>query len=108
MCICVYIDIHVSCAEERPELQQLQKMMKNHDDIVRHWRDLANVLLDQDFQKLTKVDDPDDNEACCLEMFTLWLNQQRNASWSKLIAALKEVELIATAEAVSEQLRLGN
>ena len=108
MFICVYIDVHFSCAEEPPELWQLEQLMKNHVDIIRHWWQLGKVLLDQDVQKLDKIDDSDDNEACCLEMFRVWLNRQRNASWSELIAALKEVELIATAEAVGEQLRLGN
>ena len=112
MCIRVYIDVHVSCVEERPKLQQLQQMMKNHDEIVRHWWDLGNVLLDQDDTLMRKIKSHyhNDDETCCLEVFKHWLTwkKQSNTSWWQLIIALMDIKLLDTAKAVREQLKQGN
>lgn len=48
---------------------------------------------------------PRDAEACCMEMFNVWLRSDTEASWAKLVNALKapDVELNVLAEDVTRR-----
>ena len=59
-------------------------------DIAAQWKDLGTKLL----SKSTELDNiernhPQDVRICCREMLRSWLKQDNEASWAKLIAALR-------------------
>ena len=79
---------------DRPALKWLNKHVRNQ--ISFKWRDLGLELLEQEDEgklKQIKNNNPNDVEECCTEMFVLWLEKYRTATWNRLIQALKEVNL---------------
>ena len=74
------------------------------------WHDLGKELLTNDTvgtQDVIKADHPNDVSACCNKMFVKWLEFQPNATWSQLIAALRNIEMNAAAENVNKCLTKG-
>ena len=77
------------------------------------WRDLGVELLsqvkeyDENFNVMGKLDmilknNPGDVEECCTKMFTYWLQNVHDASWNKLVAALKVIGYTVLAKELEE------
>ena len=62
-------------------------------EAATHWRDLGLELTNSD-AKLNNIakDFPHDVEKCCSEMLSYWLKNDPQASWNKLIEALKHID----------------
>ena len=58
------------------------------------WLDLGIELLQSEYvAELQKIKNSiSDSSLCCSEMFRLWLERQRTASWRNLIDALKQID----------------
>ena len=54
------------------------------------WRELGIELLNADTCREIEVANKEDMKKSCSEMFRCWLKADLNASWKKLIAALKQ------------------
>ena len=64
------------------------------------WRDLGIELMGQEAANdldIISVNLPNDVEARCSKMFTKWRERMPEASWKKLIEALKVIKLIQLA-----------
>ena len=62
-------------------------------------------LLDKDGpDKLDAIEknNPKDVEKCCSEMFQFWIKNKTDASWKKLIAALKTIGLAVLANEIEK------
>ena len=57
------------------------------------WYELGLELLNEDTCTELEIANRGDMKKCCSEMFRCWLKMDLNASWKKLIAALKSVGL---------------
>ena len=71
------------------------------DKVAPKWFDLGVQLLSSEqSEKLDTIrqDFPTDTNMCCTEMFKYWLDVDSEASWIKLIAALKQIDYHALAE----------
>ena len=68
--------------------------MKYRDEIAPFWEDLGIQLFQEEYihkLKIIKIDHPGDTASCCRRMFDLWLSVDIEASWNKLIDALKVI-----------------
>ena len=54
------------------------------------WYELGSELLNEEMCRELKVANKEDMKKCCSEMLQCWLKTDLNASWKKLIAALKQ------------------
>ena len=88
------------------------RLLNNHvrGDIAPRWYDLGIQLLNEEqCAKLNIIKDnhPQDAEKCCTEMFEYWLRVDVDASWNKLITALKMIDEIALAEKIETDVLRG-
>ena len=94
-----------------PTPRQLQNILKpDTSGLAARWDDLGKELLTNDTVgtlDVIKADHPNDVSACCKKMFVKWLEFQPSATWSQLIAALRNIEMIAAAENVNKCLTKG-
>ena len=97
--LCVYI----ICVGDRPSLRQLVEVIRIKDiNIVPRWRDLGYELLhNAAIVHVIEVDYRDDVKACH-QMFENWLETSPDASWSRLITALKNIQMNTAAESISK------
>ena len=62
--------------------------------VASQWRELGRELLkEESLYKLNNIESnhPRDVERCCSEMFENWIGEDAEASWNKLIYALKQI-----------------
>ena len=68
------------------------------------WLDLGLELLEQEDEgKLVAIknNNPNNTSECCREMFQLWLDKySNNATWLRLMQALREVDLNTLADKI--------
>ena len=81
------------------------RLLHNHvrDVIAPRWYDLGMELLNEEQcakLNIIKENYPQGVEKCCTEMFKLWLRVDVEASWNKLITALKMIDEISLAEKI--------
>ena len=77
-------------------------------DITTRWHDLGIELVDSyKVLRVIEADHPHNVEACCRVMFEKWLERTPDASWSQLVTALNNIEMITAADAISKRLMLG-
>ena len=77
-----------------PALKFLNKYVKA--EASTKWHDLGLELLEPgDEGKLNQIErnHPQDNGECCKQMFRLWLQKCPDATWNRLMQALREVGL---------------
>ena len=61
-----------------------------HSKVASKWYDLGVKLLGNTYEiDIIKYNYPNNAEACCTEMFKVWLQRDANASWSNLVSALR-------------------
>ena len=80
--------------QNRPALKLLNRHVRN--EVSFKWHDLGLELLEQeDERKLSEIqrNNPHDVSECCKEMFQLWLSSSNNATWNRLIQALRDIGL---------------
>ena len=109
LCVHVILISYLSCVEDHPTIEQLQDVMRIKDiGITTRWRELGQELLNSnDTLQVIEADHPNDDNSCCHLMFEKWLEITPNASWSRLVTALNNIELNTAANAVSKQYELG-
>ena len=69
------------------------------------WYDLGVQLLDgPDILDVIRYNHSFQAEACCTEMFKIWLREDTDASWSKLVNALRapSVQLYVLANTIKK------
>ena len=98
LCVCII------CVGDRPTIRQLVEVMRIEDfNIATHWYDLGYELLDNAaIVDVIEVNYPYDVTACCRMMFQKWLERSPNASWSQLITALRNIEMITAAYSINK------
>ena len=98
MCICFsyqfYFYSTIQDATKKPKLDDLNRSVR--PKVARRWRDLGIELLSAVENGVEKLDiirenNPRDVEACCTEMFQFWLDNANDASWRKLVEAVKVI-----------------
>ena len=88
-------------ATKKPTLSDLNKFVQ--PKIAMKWHNLGTQLLSAvdngvDQLEIIGVNNPRDVEACCTEMFCFWLNNANDASWEKLVEAVKIIGYNVLAE----------
>ena len=66
--------------------------------VAAKWYQLGVLLLDSNCENELNTIEADtiarnDAETCCRKMFSRWLNTDEQASWDKLIRALRHIQL---------------
>ena len=84
--------------KERPSLIHLnQHVLK---PVAKHWYELGiNLLETSEELDILQTNYPNNVEACCIEMFQLWLQRQPKASWNQLINTLRKDDIKLKTEA---------
>ena len=75
---------------DRPHQRYLNRYVRT--DITGKWHDIGLELLDikdEQVLKTIKIDNPGDAEKCTDEMLQSWLDRSTDATWDKLIKALR-------------------
>ena len=87
----------------------LKSLMKYRDKIAPHWRDLGIQLLQEYTDQLLVIqaNHPNRVDACCDKMFKQWLAVDTEATWDKLIDALKCISQNALAAEIKEDISIG-
>ena len=94
--------------EERPNMKELLEMMRK-EHIATKWYQLgAELLENNDHLEVIKVNQRNDVQSCCHEMFQKWLDVKPNASWSQLITALNNIEMTTAAVEIFKRYETGN
>ena len=79
--------------------------MKHGGEISPFWYALGVQLLEQQYidnLKIIQQKHPSDVNRCCTEMIQYWLAEDAEASWEKLIVALKQIGQVALAQVIEE------
>ena len=102
--------VYTSDAEGHPTMKQLQEVMRIEGvDIATQWRDLGLELVDSNkVLKVIEADHRNDASACCRVMFEKWLDMKPDAKWNDLVTALKILNMITAADAISKLFKSGN
>ena len=74
---------------DRPSIKELH-ILEVINTAAPKWYELGLELLNEDIFGEFEVANRGDVKKCCSEMFQYWLKMDLNASWKKLIAALKQ------------------
>ena len=80
-------------------------------EVATHWRDLGMLLLDEDSVSelnIIKDNNHGDVEACCHEVFELWLRKYPEADWNTLMDALKQMALDSLVEKIKTVILKGS
>ena len=87
----------------------IRLLMKYNTEMAPQWSYLGIQLLEAKDSKLDVIqrDHSGDIERCCTEMLKFWLNVDLNASWDKLIIALKQIKLNKLAENIEKDIFKG-
>ena len=88
----------------------ITSLSKYRVKIALHWRELGiRLLQEKDINKLNiiKENHPSNIERCCDEMIKHWLDVDTEASWDKLIRALKQIEQNALAAEIKQDVVKG-
>ena len=81
---------HLHAVNSKPQIKEISRLVIPGATI--HWNAIGTELLsNDDVAKLVTItkDHPSDNTRCCKEMFKFWLNVDTQATWMKLLEALK-------------------
>ena len=74
----------------RPTRKKLLDHVVN--DVTTCWYELGVMLLKEDQEQqldVIRANYSGDNKKCCMEMLWYWLNANTDASWKKLLEALR-------------------
>ena len=88
--------------KEKPTLQLLSRIKRY---FAAHWRDIGYELLTatpQDVKTIEHTNKTDDEK--CFDMLNRWVEVDANASYSKLINALREYDLNNAVEKIKDDI----
>ena len=92
---------------EHPNMKQLLKILRE-EPIATKWYELGLELLDSSSHLLLiKANNQNNVQSCCQEMLQKWLDIKPDASWSELVTALRSIDMITAADAISKQFEIG-
>ena len=92
----------------KPTLQLLNRHVK--PQATCKWKSLgAELNIEAGRLDIIEENNPGNVENCCTEMFNIWLRIDNEASWAKLVNALKapDVELNVLAEEIARRFEVG-
>ena len=75
--------------------------------VATEWYQLGVLLLDANRENelnIIETDTKNDAKTCCRKMFSKWLNIDEQASWDKLIRALRYIQLNNVASDIEQML----
>ena len=101
-------DLDKQCCSSRPFLRDLVNRVLPH--VAVKWYELGLELLhlaNEHELKIIEKDAKDDAKMSCMKMFEKWLDSDEEASWEKLIQALRDIELDEVASDIEERLMQG-
>ena len=104
--VCMYILIFIGT--DRPSHKLLQQYVINK--IAKYWHTLGKMLLkEESVHVLQNIEQnyPRDVQRCCSEMFECWLRIDTEATWDKLITALKEINQYQLAAKIEKDVLKG-
>ena len=99
--LCIIFTLHYLGG--RPQLKDLKHIMNYEAGVTTKWYDIGLELLCRDDVVVLnniRANHPTDNNRCCTEMFSEWLQRAPDASWNQLAEALKKVGLNTAAKNV--------
>lgn len=91
--------------DSKPTRQQINDLVMK--TAAKYWKDIGVQLLkNEDCPKLDTIglNFPTNNAKCCEQMFILWLDNDKQATWKKLLDALKAVDLITLADDIEKSM----
>ena len=90
-------------------IKLLKDVMRIKDiNIATKWYDLGLELVDSNnVLKEIKANHPNDVNTCCTVMFEKWLERDPDASWSKLVTALNNIEMNTAAASITKLVEEG-
>ena len=97
----------IALGTDKPTIKALHIHVK--DEVALEWYDLGVQLLSEEHRKRLDIIRGDNPQVggCCTEMFKCWLDVDPEASWNKLIEALKMIGKIALAEKIKRDVIKG-
>ena len=108
--LCICITVLIAIVTDRPEVRHLNRYVR--DPLcaagTNRWHDLGLILTGKSGKNkldMIKNDEKQSLSGHCDAMFALWLEIDPDASWNKLIAALREISLKAIASDLTKILR---
>ena len=72
----------------KPTLADLNNHVR--EKVAAKWWDLGTQLISDEKLSIVECDEGKHVEACCSQMFRVWLQVDDSASWAKLVRALRE------------------
>ena len=108
ICISCY-DLDKKSCSSRPSLKDLVNRV-SPDVVAIKWYELGLELLEQKHEHELEIigkDARDDAKISCRKMFKRWLEIDEEASWEKVIQALRIIELDNVASGIEELLLQG-
>jgi len=74
-------------------------------EAASQWRDLGMQFLNESKLDIIEKNLPGDVESCCTEVFKIWLKEDTEASWAKIVNALRapSVELYKLADDIEKR-----
>ena len=102
--------MHYACdVTGRPDMKKLQEVVILNENvgIITWWHELGLELVSDKVLAVIKADNPTSTTACCYVMFNKWLERTPDASWSRLVTALRKIKLYTAADVVIEHLKSG-
>ena len=98
------IILTVCIGTDRPTIKLFNKYVRNN--IASKWEDLGVQLLDEEHHSMLNniAENKPDVQGRCTELFEYWLTVDINASWNKLIKALKEMNQNTLVEKIKRKI----
>ena len=90
---------------DRPEMKYINRYVT--DEVCAKWLRLGVELLDdeKDVAALYAIQsDATESKTCCSKMFQLWLERRPEASWRRLVKALKQIHMNSLASNIEKLL----
>ena len=104
------IHVIVHCADERPDLPTLERFphpaqdIKIMQEVIPQYKQLGNILLQSSngvrVLGIEKSKSHDANDVV-YEIFRQWLEEDTDATWSKLVQCLEDVNLRPLAQNIN-------
>ena len=78
------------------------------DEAACKWYDLGMLLVVPVHQlDIIQMNNPHNTQMCCTKMFSYWLQTDTEASWSKLLNALRNMAQNSLADKIKTEISLG-
>ena len=90
----------------KPTMSEICKHIR--DEAASRWYNLGMLLVVPVHQlNIIQMNYPHDTEMCCTQMFRYWLQTDTEASWSKLLNALRNMAQNSLADKIKTEILFG-